>query len=222
MYSVAPSGMPAVRTARLRCVHDLQISAQTNNGLIAQAFTANSPFKPVGEPVASFHVQNPHQPMGYDQWERLYNQYVVKGSKITIAVTGANYKNEVNSLPPTSVGVYLSGDPLPTYTQSTSYREAKKGTCKLMALDQRYTTYLTGYYSPRRFFAVKDIKDNFDRLGASVTASPEDLAHFVFWLECEDGNEELPFNQQLRATVTIDYIVEFSDPKNLAPSSSFT
>lgn len=213
-YSLAPSGMPMVRTARMRVVH--RFSMEISNALTAFTVIANGPQAPIGAALTGTSVIDEHQPMGFDQWQQLYNHYIVKGARCRVEFNGPPTSDD--PVLASSVGIYLSDNAAPSYTRPTTYREAKKGQVRSVQTRSRTPTIVTGYYSPRKFFGIKDIKDNY-QLGASVDAIPgqANQAIWVIWGCAED--REIPTEAYTTyGNVTVDYIIEFREPKDLARS----
>ena len=147
-----------------------------------------------------------HQPMGFDQWAVLYNHFVVLGSKVT-----CRFVLDADENDPAYVGVYISDDTTTPYTDASECIESKKGQTKILARPDK-AGHVTATYSAKRFYNVTDVKDNVDRLGSTVTASPTEQALFHYWLQ--GVNETINGD----VDVTIEYIVMFSEPKDLAQS----
>lgn len=211
--------MPRVRTAHLRYVQKVRCSIETGStALSAIVFNANGAFDPAGVASGGFSHVDAHQPMGYDQWAALFRNYVVKGSKITVIRIGCNAATE--PLPDQTeagrFGVYISDSEAPVYTRGTSYKEARKGQVRYVSSNQRTAQSARAYYSPRRVYGIKDIKDNQDRLGAVVTANPTELASFILWMQMETNPTILA---QWDFEVTIEYCVQFDEPVDLAQST---
>lgn len=197
----APSGIPTMRTANMRYVATQSVTS-TGGALQEVILRANSVFDP-------FQGSGGHQPMSYDQWSALYNHYVVLGSKITIKLLPIDGDQS-----PGYCGIYLSDGTVPPYTSAPEFAEARKGTWKLIIPAQSSSVTLTNKLSVKKFFNVKDVKDNIDRLGASVTANPAEEAYYHFWYGTANGSTDT-----IRIMYTIDYIVQFSEPKDIAQST---
>lgn len=195
-----PSGMPLTRRAYLRYCDQIELTSTT--GLMSNhVFRANSVYDPD-------FTSTGHQPMGYDIWSSLYNHYVVKGARIRISPA-----MDSGQAVPAMFGVYLTDDTTPPYTTWTGYAEAKKGTIRQYLGRQSFTKSAVSKYSAKQFFNIKDVKDNVVRIGAGVGANPTEQAHFIMWFQCMDTSTET-----FQFSVTIDYIVEFSEPKDFVQS----
>lgn len=206
--------MPNVRVARLRCVHRFSATVGSSMGRIH--ISANDVVFPIGTHVAFSMVYDTHQPMGFDQWAALYNHYVVIGSKTNVTISGP--VDAAHETQPSSFGLYLSDETDSPYTRATTYIEARKGQVRHMYRNQTRGTSMAGYYSPRRVFGVKDVVDVQDSIGAAVTMSPQKKAYHVLWWQLD--NRVAPITDyDVYGYITTDYIVSFSDPKDIGRST---
>lgn len=192
-----PNGMPKTGRAKLRYVEFRSIIAATGS-LITVEYRANGLFDPRADTGG-------HQPMGFDEWAALFNHYVVVGSKCTFVFSPTTDTNM-------TCGVYLSSAPS-SYTSWIEFNEAKRGSQRMIT-DAEKTTTVSVNYSAKKFFNITDIKDNFSRLGAAVSADPTEQAHFIGWIQATDLNSSVT----AECSVAVDYIVDFSEPKNLTQS----
>lgn len=192
-----PSGMPKQRIAKLRYCSNISVIS-TLGALGSHTFGANDIYDPDITGTG-------HQPMGHDQWANLFNHYVVLGSKITVyPVQDAGIQG--------LCGVYLSDDTSTPYTSGDQFMEAKRGSYQIQSMT-RGSRPVKAFFSAKKFFNVKDVKDNLDRLGAGVGTSPTDNAVFHVYFNTIDGNTDT-----MRFLVQIDYVVLFSEPKDLTQS----
>jgi hypothetical protein len=70
-------------------------------------------------------------------------------------------------------------------------------------------------YDPRIFFNIKDIEDNWKRLGALISADPAEEAYFTVFAGSAATSNDPP---AVNCLVTIDFTVMFSEPKELPVS----
>lgn len=195
-----PSGMPTQRIAKLKYAQVMSVTSTT--GVMGeQRFSANNIYDPDVTGTG-------HQPMGHDQWTALFNHYVVLGSKITVKFCDADA-----STTPTHVGLYLSDGKTLSYTTGYEFIEARKGTYRLMVPNEGRRHIMSNKFSAKKFYNVKDVKDNLNRLGAASGASPTEQAYYHIWIQTLDAT-----TQSIRCVVEIDYIVLFSEPKDLTTS----
>lgn len=196
-----PSGMPLTRRSYMRYT-DRVVVTSTSGTIGTHIFRANSVFDP-DLTVAG------HQPMGFDQWIQLYNHYVVVGAKITVqAVTDSGQVN------PSAYGINLQADTPLAYTDFTGFIEAKQGTTKyLVGGSSVMPKPIYSSYSARKFFNITNIKDNLDRLGSPVGANPNEGAYFVLYYQLLTAISDSQW-----FTISIDYIVDWSEPRMLSQS----
>lgn len=195
-----PSGFPQSRRAMLRYSDKITITS-TAGTIGTHLFRANGIYDPDWSGVG-------HQPMGRDLYANLFNHYVVVGARISVKALGG----QASSPQAGYVGVYLTDDTSTGYTDFTGYIEAKRGSWQALAY-QRNSRSVNCKFSARNFFNVKDVKDNVDRIGAGVGADPGEAAFFAICYQDLDAG-----TTDLVALVTIDYIVDFSEPKDVAQS----
>lgn len=195
-----PSGMPSQRIAKLRYVEKITLSS-TVGGLQTWIWGANN----INDPNIS---GTGHQPMGADQWSALFNHYVVLGSKIHVQVSSAS-----TPVSPSYCGVYLTDSATAPYSDYMAFMEAKRGQSRLLAQDSTKVTHLNNKFSCKRFFNLKDVKDNMLRVGSVVNTNPTEQAYFATYYQTANGTTDTA-----SFLVTIDYIVLYSEPKDLSQS----
>lgn len=191
-----PSGFPTSKVALLR-YSDTTTLTTTSGILQNYNIRANGCFDPNATGIG-------HQPMGWDQWTTAYNHYVVLGAKITCNWSLNGTGTASNSV----VGCYLADDVSTAYTTYGGFIESKRGTHRFCVVP-RNTVKTTSNYSAKKFFNVKDVKDNLDRIGAVVTADPSDQAFFICWAQPLDQTT----TEVIRLVYTVEYLVSFSEPK---------
>lgn len=197
-----PNGLPLQRTAHM--TYNDTISLSGTAGLLSTyVYRANNIYDPD-------QVSIGHQPFSYDQWGTLYNHWIVKGAKMTLRVMNAT--NDTATEEPTILGVYLTDSLTPPYATHSAYIESNRGQWRIIQQDGKYPT-MTCKFSPKKFFNIEDIKDNLQRYGGNTTGAvvPLDGAYFTIWGQGFDA-----FNVLLN--VTIEYIVEWSEPRDLSQS----
>jgi len=194
-------GFPMTKRVHLRYNETISINSNANiNGYV---FRANSIYDPNSTGVG-------HQPMGHDIWANIYNHYVVVGAKIT-----ARFLNTGTDNIPVCLGVLLDDDG-GAITSETVNTIMERGVSKWKLSFNNYGVQfgqvptITNRFSAKKFFNIKDVKDN-DSVGAAMGANPSDLAYFIVWQGPMDGSAD---PAATNVNVTIDYIVDFSEPKD--------
>lgn len=198
-------GFPSNKVVKLRYCTNATIDATGTFTPIF--FRANSPYDPTA-------ALGGHQPLGFDQWSQFYNHYVVLGSKITWQITsGAGANNNDATL----AFCYLTDDQT-IGTDATLLMEQGKIKYKLLPGNMQIGSAfkLVNKYSAKRFYNIVDVKDNLDRIGAPTSTNPTEEAYFALGFQGVDSADNYAGNWNI--LVTIDYIVSFSEPKELASS----
>lgn len=198
------SGFPAENRTILRYVdHD---ALQSSTGIWDFcAYRANGIFDPN-------YTLAGHQPLGYDQWATYYNHYVVNSCRFKVTFTPTTTAGT-----PCACSVYLGDDASTPYAGSTYYAlaEANRGQQKILSYAAAKPVVIRGYYSAKKFFNVKDIRDNLDRIGSGIGASPAEGAIFYAGLQSMDLGST---SNVVLIKVELEYDVTFSEPKDLTQS----
>jgi len=201
-----PVGFPKSNLVKLRYVD--YCSLNPGVGTIAQhIFKANGLYDPNTTGVG-------HQPMGFDQWSLFYNHYTVIGSKIT-----ATFNTPSTAFTGLLIGINLNDD-------------VNMSTDALTVMEQGLTKYRLGNFnttagggngltisrtfSNKKFFKIKNPSDNINRTGAPITADPTELANYIIFFGAPPG-DTTDFTS-LNAVIKIEYIVIFSEPRDLSQS----
>lgn len=192
------SGIPKIRTAHMRYSENVSLTS-TSGSMDSIQYRANGVYDPNLTGIG-------HQPFGFDTWETLYNHRMVIGSRIYVSFIGTGALIS-------AAGVYLSDDTSIPYTTADGFIEAKKGTWAIMAARETRSPTLQSSFSAKRFFNITDVKDNFDRLGTIGTQNPAEQALYNIWYQEQSGATNTVYAQ-----ITIDYIVQYSEPKDLNQS----
>lgn len=189
---------PLSRVVKLRYMSNQQDLACTSGAIANINVIANQP------------VYAGQYPYGWNEWSALYNHYVVLGSKITVYQFGQD--DSAGSKTFGFVGVYL-GDDATNFTDYTTLIENRMGRfCR--ATSDSSLNKVSHTFSAKKFFNVKDVKDNLDRLGSPVSGSPSELANFKVWAQ--------PINKTSSQTFYCNFLIEwiclFSERKDVAAS----
>jgi len=201
-YNPLMSGFPKSKVVTMRYADSGEITLNSTPGALSyQKYRANSIYDPD-------FTGGGHQPMGYDQWNQNYNHYVVLGAKITSTLTGVAAAADGAVV----ANISLMSGSTSIYTQMSEFIERGLGCTKVMCgfLGQAKVT-LTANYSAKKFFNIKDVKDNLDRIGAAFGADAADPAFFYITLQ---GQPDV----RLHVVTVIDYIVLMSEPSDLPQS----
>lgn len=196
----AVSGVPAQRRVTMRYNDTVNVTC-TSGILSGHSFIANGIYDPDITGTG-------HQPMGRDTYATLYQHYVVESARISIQ----SFARNIDA--PVIVGVYVHDQTGLGYVDSSGFIESQKGTWLCQSIHQsKNSKALRTNYNAKRFFNLKDVKDNVARIGAAIGSNPTEQSIFSLWFQTKDGSTQ---NQYFN--VTIDYTVIFSEPKDIAQS----
>jgi len=203
-------GIPNTKMVRLRYAQQFLLSdSGLGDGLSdQQLIRANSLFDPDYSGVG-------HQPRYYDQYTPMYNHYLVLGSKIRVSghMGVAGTSNISNGRLTVRL---LDTVTTPDIPDSIIDLLESKNTVSIPIHNQAVgnaTRWLTKTFSAKKFFGVKDMKDN-HQLGAYYTANPTIDAWFnIVVMGASTGTLSTSY-----ITVIIDYIALLTQVKNVADS----
>lgn len=143
-----------------------------------------------------------HQPMNYNLFETLYDKIMVVGSKLELRILSPDAA--MNGV----VLCYISDDSSVPYSNFTGYVEGRRGPYTVVT-NQRTPLKLTAKFSSKKWFNVKDLRDNFERIGSGTSTSPvEDPTFNVIFQELEGATKSVTI------LATLTYACLFSDPKD--------
>jgi len=205
-----PLGISNTRLVRLRYATQLLLSDDgLGSGLSEQYFfRANSLFDPDLTGVG-------HQPRYFDQYTPMYNHYMVLGSKIRAsghmasASTGNISNGRLTLRLLSTVGSPDTPDSIVDLLEA-------QNTTSVPIHNQAAgmaTKWVTKGFSARKYFGVKDIRDNHE-FGAYYNANPTTSAYFnVVVMGAAAGTLNTSY-----VTIIIDFIALFSQQKMVADS----
>ncbi len=202
--TISKNIVPDSHIVRLRYVETFQLNPGAAGQASTHIFRANSIFDPNLTGVG-------HQPLGHDQWAVFYDHYNVIGSKITAKFIS----NGDDFSGPAHVGVLLKDDTT-TIIDPVNIMEQSNSRYKVMtSANATQLATVQGFYSPKKFFAIKDISDNRSILGAAFGSNPVEDAYFhVYAGPLNSGIDTTAFN----CIITIEYLCQFTERKALAQS----
>jgi len=197
-------GLPLRKTCKLTYCEQYVVSPVTAGLPASQRMLINSLYDPNSTGTG-------HQPLGFDQWAVHYNQYIVKGAKVTTTFTNLAAGNS-----PVRIGHTYLSDSTSLDADLTDRLERQRWTStKLLlgAIDSRQT--IVSYFSTKKFFSVKDLTDE-HQMRAEVSGNPTLPAYLFIWAQEASGTGA--FVEDLICETKIEFICEFLDPKEVGPS----
>lgn len=197
-------GFPKNRIVKMRYNDRHLIDADNTGAASAYTYRCNSIFDPNFTGVG-------HQPLGHDQWQTFYTQYMVIGSKMSVI-----FRSSTNSTTNNLIGVYPATSST-ALTDPTAIIEQGLGRySNLQMITNGNTKTITMSWSAKKWFNTVDLRDNWDDYGANFGANPVEEAFYHIWTALGiAGGVDPPATD---VYVTIDYIVLLADPKTLAQS----
>jgi len=152
-----------------------------------------------------------HQPLGFDNLMALYDHYTVLGSKLTATFIAPTTSVTTSA---SNVGVLLD-DNSTAYTTLESIREQGRVHYRTMTVSgSSNPSKITKFYSAKKFHGLINVQDNEDYKGDSA-ANPAEQAYFQVFVEPVNNSYDI---SAVNVQIQIDYIVVFSEPKQLAQS----
>lgn len=196
-------GLPLRKTVKLIYCEQFVVSPVTAGLAATQRMLINSMFDPNSTGTG-------HQPLGFDQWALHYSEYLVKGAKITTTFTNVTPGNS-----PIRIGhTYQPGTSLDhDLTDRLERQRWQHNKILLGAIDSKAS--ITSYFSTKKFFAVKDLRDE-HQMTALITGSPTLPAYCIIWAQEASGTGA--FVEDLLCEVKIEFIAEFIKPIAIGPS----
>lgn len=199
---------PSNRVVRMRYVDSLSHTVANIPGSNQRyIFRANSIFDPD-------YTGTGHQPMGHDQWNQFYDDYIVIGAKMKVTIIP--YEAATTDLAAMSATLALREDT--TFSSLTCAEvEERGGTAfrRFQSTANQKPIVMYCHFSPRKFFGIKDISDNASNLGAGFGNNPNVGAYFQFQMVNETGSTN---SLQFQVVYRIDYIVKLLQPNKLVGS----
>lgn len=197
-----PLGFPKVKHVKMRYVEAWNFLPIAGS-MIKHNFRLNGIYDPR---VAT----GGHQPYGHDQWLVFYNHYVVSKSKITVTFVP---QDKTTNTTPMVCGVYLDDDNTNSTVWGDLLETGQSSQQILQPSDISKSTQSLSY-DAKRFYNITDLKDNFDRLGASMGVDPGEQAIAVVYVQPLDYAS----GGSVTARIVIDYDVILSEPKEMPAS----
>lgn len=198
---ITPITTPEKLTRRLVYTDTLGLDASVG-GSAHHVFSANGCFDP---DVSSGGT---HQPLGFDQYMLLYDHYRTIGSKITVTAWPSQTAGDYLVF-----GIRLDDN---ATSMSTAWR------AEMLEQDRvKWNNVGNGAVQPRKctnqFLAARDlnVSPSDDTLMGTDAANPSEQQYYDVFCFSPNSSVDLPV---VYMTVRIEYLVEFSERKELAQS----
>lgn len=186
-------GFPNSIITKLRYASLVTLNSTTITPLVKHLFRCNSCFDPD-------HTGVGHQPMYYDSYTAIYDQYVVIGSKITVDFMCTSTAQ--NAL----IGIAVEDDSAAATNIDTMLEMNNSISTTLGPLGTDQVT-LVSTFEPQEMFGVDAKSDGSSQ--TAVGSNPSEEAFWVLFSYPEDGSTA----HNVRAKINIEYTVKFSELK---------
>lgn len=205
-FSRVPMQMGVVSSSqivKLRYVERLTLDSSIAT-LAYDTFSATSCYDP-------YVAAGGHQPLGFDEWMNFYEHYMVLGSKITAIGSQTTAA---------SADAYLVAELKPSSAASTTnittILEQKGANYRLITgRDGRFgSATVTAYYSPKKFFNLRNPRDEQDLRG-TASSNPVENAYFQISVTPSLSSTD---PSPVEVLCTIEYTVLLTERKPLAQS----
>lgn len=196
-------GFPTNKVFNLRYVTPLTLTG--NAGVMARwTYRANSIYDPD-------YTGGGGQPRSHDELAKFYSRYVVLGSKITVT---NNDSYTTGQALPFVFGVQLCTSDDFTPESWLAVMEQGRDKFRVCNLNTNRGMRVTKGYSMKKFFKIRDVRDNMLTHGAHFGSNPTEEAYFVVFQQ----DYGMSANQVNKYIVCIDYCVMLTEPKGLNAS----
>lgn len=154
-----------------------------------------------------------HQPMGYDQWANFYDHYVVIGSQIKVTFVSPGGAITTDAA---LVGVHLDDDLGAFATSTTEIMEQAKAKYRFLTPSNSAAKVVMRHgFSCKKFFNLRDVRDNTERIGAQFGTDPSEQAYFRVFIGPIGTSQDIA---GVNCIVELNYICMLSERKDLLQS----
>lgn len=191
------SPMPNKFATKLRYVESFTIDPAAAGLAAVHVFNAGGLYDPNTTATG-------HQPRGFDQLMAMYDHYTCVGSKIAVQIS-----NDSSETSNQICGVALR-DSSTTSSDPNDYQEGGtvRSTMLSSAGGSHDTVALNLGYSPKRFLGIPKPMSS-SELKGGVASNPADSAYYHIFAAGLVGTNPTT----VTCTITIDYLVVFTEPK---------
>jgi len=201
--------LPTQQTVSLRYIEGIDLAPGGAGAPAKYVWRCNGAYDPNMSGVG-------HQPLFWDTYAGMYNHYVVTGAKIKAHVWGENAATTYGSM----VGIKIDDDGA-TSSNIGTMMELKDPyfTVKMMRTNAGASgaqATLTSRFSAKKFFGLTNPKDDRSNVGALTSTNPNEGAFWVLIWQHIDASTT--FTGNLKGYVTIDYTINFSEPRDVSAS----
>lgn len=200
----------------MRCRARMRFAFYTRNEVAAEGKMSQLPFRANSPLDCASGSQR--DAMGFTELAAIYNRFEVVGSKIRVdSVPG---DSTTGGTPASISGVYVQDNQTldADYLGYQTIIEARRGQWTLQQIQEPYKKTLMGRWSARKWFSstLSGTTTNSGRITPTVT-QPADVVWYILWAQAADQESDL-LEGAYQWVVTIDYIVDWFEPREIGPS----
>jgi len=192
----APYGLPERARFRHRYAEVISVTTPGAGVPWQYRFSVNSLYDPNSSGTG-------HQPYYFDEMANLWNQYIVKGSKITVRASKYNSAADV----PVVLTLWVEDDTSTPVDIQTSMEQGRK--IRLIGADDGVVKLTKGWSMKKSFPAT-----NRNLLAAAPTANPSEQQFFYLSAQAAD----LSNSATIYLTVEVEYYTEWFEKKTVIGS----
>lgn len=191
-----PTGIPQSKLVKFKLTASSQsIAIGAGGALSGYSFKVNS----FNDPTGSMTAQLPRY---LDQYAALYQKYIILGAKVQVRFV------RVSGTGAQICGLHLD-ESNTMLTDHDDYREQFRTKTRMLTDQHNYAT-ITINYSGKKFWKVKDLKDDSEQEGAlSLTpGDPTDIAYVHAFIQDLNKTDAYTYEMQL----TMEFITLLTNP----------
>lgn len=201
--------LPSQQTVSLRYIEGIDLAPGAAGAPAKYVWRCNGAYDPNYTGVG-------HQPLFWDTYAAMYNHYVVTGAKIRAHVWGENVATTYGSM----VAIKIDDDGT-TSSNIGTMMELKDEYMKVKMMRTNAgasgaQAVITSKFSAKKFFGLTNPKDDRSNVGALTNTNPNEGAFWVLLWQHIDASTT--FTGNLKGYVTIDYTINFSEPRDISAS----
>lgn len=148
-----------------------------------------------------------HQPMYYDQFSALYDQYTVIGSRITYLIVPST-----SSTVPVKIGVFINDDTTSTPTSVDNISELPSGKMYILPQNSTKTLVIRKNWSAKKTFGGSVLGN--DSLQGTISTNPSEQSYYQISMQSIDSFSTCTIFVQ----ALVEYIVIWDELRDIAGS----
>lgn len=191
------------KAVKFRFVTHVKLDASAAPAVVQ--YRANSPYDPE-------YAIGGSSVLKWSYYQNLYKRYICVASRMKVTTLGENAPDVANPSYPGVLTLYLSHDATGLTTWENYIAQGRGAYILTSGNPGAYTKKtMSCRFSAKKFFNIKDVKDNFIDFGCDTNANPPADAYYIL---TQEGMQTAANPQAVNCLVVIDYWCIFSEPLN--------